>query len=85
MLQKDRFITELYDLEHRFDSKSNRHYPFEVNILKRSTSPYMWKNQNMNEYLTNLEKIIALDVCKMDFARNFMNFTVDKFYNDYWG
>jgi cytochrome c2 len=85
MLNKDRYIGELYDLEHRFDSKTNRHYAYEENLLKRTTSPYMWKNENMNKYLENLEDIVVIGVEEMDYARNFFNYTVDKFYNDYYG
>ena len=47
-LEKDIQLTELYDMKHRKDSKTNRHYPWEDNLLKRSTTPYIWKNTNMN-------------------------------------
>ncbi len=84
-LEKDLEITELYDLKHRYDSKTNRHYPWEESILKKTTTTYIWKNNNMNQYLTKIEIIMVLIVEQMNFARNFFNFTVHKYYNDHWG
>lgn len=84
-LQKDLEITELYDLKTRFDSKSNRHFPWEDSLLKKTTSSYIWLNPNMNEYLTKIEKIMVLIVEQTNFTRNFFNFTVHKYYNDHWG
>ncbi len=84
-LEKDIQLTELYDLKHRKDSKSNRHYPWEDNLLKRSTTPYIWKNPNMNSFLSRMEKIYVLMLEQMNYSRNFFNHTVHKYYNDHWG
>lgn len=84
-LDKDRQISELYHLKHRFDTKLHRHYPWENNLLKNTTSPYMWRNDNMNEYLLKIESMSVLIVEQMNVARNFMNYTVDKYWDDYWG
>lgn len=84
-LEKDLEITELYDIKNRFNSKTNRHYPWEDSILKKSTTSYIWKNENMNEYLTKVEKIMVFMVEKMNYSRNYFNFTVNKYYNDHWG
>ncbi len=84
-LEKDIQINELYELKHRYDSKTNRHYPWENDILKRSTTPYIWKNKNMNTYLSKLERICVSMLENMNFARNFFNYTVHKHYNDHWG
>lgn len=85
MLEKDLYINELYELAHIHDTKNNRHYPFEDVLLKKTTSPYLWKNENMYEYMNLIEKPTVLDVIIIDYARNFFNYTVDKYYNDYWG
>ena len=84
-LEKDRHLTELYYLKHRHDSKSNRHFDYENNLLKKSTTPYIWQNEEMYNYLTRIEKIAVLMLDKINYARNFFNYTVDKYYNDYWG
>lgn len=84
-LEKSLEIDELYELKHRHDSKTNRHYEWEDNILKRTTTPYIWKNENMNEYLTLLEKMMGQMFEKTAYVRNFFNFTVNKYYNDHWG
>ena len=84
-LEKDIQIAELYDINHRWDSKTNRHYSWENNLLQITTSSYIWLNPNMNEYLTKIQKILVLMLEQMNFARNFFNFTVHKYYNDHWG
>lgn len=84
-LEKDIEISETYDLKHRFDSKTNRHYPWENDLLKKTTTAYIWKNTNMHEYLTKIQSILVLMVEQMNYARNFFNFTVHKYYNDHWG
>jgi hypothetical protein len=84
-LQQDKELNELYYLKHRNDKPLNRHYPWEDALLKNTTSSYIWRNSTMNTYLTKIEKMLVLMVEKMNFARNFFNYTVDKYYNDHWG
>ncbi len=84
-LQKDLEISELYDLKNRYNSNTNRHFPWEDSLLKKTTTTYIWKNTNMNEYLSKIEKMLVLMVEQMNYARNFLNFTVHKYYNDHWG
>ena len=84
-LNKDRQIQELYGLKHRYDSKSYRHFPWEDNLMKKTTTPYMWQNETMYNYLLKIEKMTVLMLEQINFARNFFNFTVDKDYNDHWG
>jgi hypothetical protein len=84
-LDKDIQLSELYDLKHRHDSKSNRHYPWEDDLLKKSTTPYIWKNPNMNSFVSRIEKMSVLMLEQVNFARNFFNYTVPKYYNDHWG
>lgn len=85
MLEKDLNIPEIYDLSHRFDSKTNKAYPYEDNLLKKTTSAYIWKNDNMNSFLSLIEKLAVHMVEQMNLARNYFNFTVHKYYSDYWG
>ncbi len=84
-LERDLEIGEIYDLKHRFDSKTNRHYPWEESLLKITTASYVWKNPTMNEFLTKLEKMMVLMLEKTNLTRNYFNFTVHKYYSDHWG
>lgn len=84
-LQKDIEISELYDIKTRFNSNSNRHHAWENDLLKNSTSTYIWRNENMNQYLTKIQTMLVFMLEKMNFARNFFNFTVHKYYNEHWG
>jgi hypothetical protein len=84
-LEKDIQISELYDLKSRFNSYTNRHYPWEENLLQKTTSPYMWKNSTMNEFLNKIQKMVILMVEQVNYSRNYFNPTVHKYYNDYWG
>ena len=84
-LEKDIQLSELYDISHRFDTKTNRHYPWEDNLLIRTTSSYIWKNSIMNMFLTQIQSIVVLMVEQINIARNYHNPTVHKYYNDHWG
>ena len=84
-LEKEKQIDELYELNHIHDSKSNRHYPYEKDLLFNQTSKILWKNSVMNGFMSRLHTITVLFVSQVDLAKNFYNYTVDKYYNDYWG
>lgn len=84
-LEKDKELHEIYFLKHRQDAPLHRHFPWENNLLKNTTSAYIWKNPTMNSFLLKIEKMLVLLVEKMNVARNFFNYTVDKYYNDHWG
>jgi hypothetical protein len=84
-LRKESNISEIYDIEHRFDSKTNRHYPYENELLKKTTTPYLWQNPNMNTYLKLIEKMCVQLVEQMVIAKNFYVVTVHKYHDDWWG
>jgi hypothetical protein len=84
-LEKDTQINELYYLKHKHDTFKHRHYNWEDNLLRKTTSSYIWKNPVMNKYLTHIQSILVLMVEKVSVQRNFFNFTVNKYNNDHWG
>ena len=84
-LEKDKQIQELYHLKHRNDKLLHENFPWQDNILKNTTTPYIWKNPVMNAFLTRIEKMLSLMVQKMAVARNWFNYTVPKYYNEHWG
>jgi|Laugrespbdmm15sd_2_1035082.scaffolds.fasta_scaffold181073_1 hypothetical protein len=83
-LEKETRIDEKYNLEHIHDTNTYRHYPYENNLLKNSTSTGLWKNTNMNAYLGYIQTIMVMIHQQSVFARNFYNYSVKRFYNDYW-
>ncbi len=83
-LEKETRIEEKYLLEHIHDTNTYRHYAYEKDLLKNSTTPYIWKNKNMNEYLTYIQDMMVMLHQQTVFARNFFNINVNRFYNDYW-
>ena len=84
MLQQDRQISELYYLKNRFNDNKYRHFDWENNILKKTTSPIIWENPNTNQFMTLIEKNAALMIESVNIVRNFFNIAIDKYYNDHW-
>jgi len=84
-LEKEVEISEIYFLKHKNDNILHRHFPWEDNLLKKTTSPYIFRNNNMNNSLIKIEKILSIMLQSFSIARNFFNFTVNKYYNDHWG
>lgn len=85
MLEENSQIPELYYLKTRWDSNTYRHYPWENNILKKTTSVRPWMNPNLQGFLVLLEKNVALMVESNNIIRNFFNVAVSRYYNNHWG
>lgn len=81
MLYREKNIPELHDLKHRNDNQENEPIDIENNILKKSLSPHIYNNNNMNNFLNKLEKLSYLLVDQMYIMKNFKNYMVDKYYN----
>ncbi len=79
MLYKDKQIKELYDLKHRHD-KNDDWVDYEDVLLKKSLSPYLYKNDKMNDFLNNIQKITVLLFDNNNIIKNFKNYIVDKHY-----
>ena len=84
MLQRQQQIPELYFLKTRFNNNPNRHFAWEDNILKRTLSPHMFNNPQMQHYLLQLEQLVSLLIESVNIVRNYFNISVDKYYNDHW-
>jgi hypothetical protein len=84
MLEEKSQIPELYYLKTRWNNNLNRHFPWEKNILIKTTSVRPWMNPNLNGYLTRLQDNVALMVETTNIVRNFFNVAVSKYYNDHW-
>jgi len=85
MLEQNSQIPELYYLKTRWNSSDDRHFPWENNILKKTTSVRPWMNPNLQGFLLLIEKNVSLMVEANNIVRNFFNVAVGKYYNDHWG
>lgn len=82
-LYKDCQIEELFILKNRHNSNDNIHYKYEDDLLKRTTSSYIWKNERMNSFLTKIQELVVLMVQKTDISRNYIDFNVHKYNDEY--
>lgn len=81
-LRDQKEITELYILKHQYD-RYPRGYNYFNNILKKSLSPFMYQNNNMNGFLLRFEPMIAQFFDRFNIIRNWKNWYVDKYKNDH--
>jgi len=82
-LYRDKQIKELYDLRHRNDNLSTKVLDIENNILKKTLTPYIFQNKNMEDFLIKCQKIVYLMFDHVNILRNFKNYMVDKDYNNH--
>ena len=83
MIDKERQITELYELKHRNDYAGENNMPFdyENNLYQKTLSNVMFRNTNLVNFISYLQKSSVYMIESMLYLRNFFNFTVDKDYN----
>jgi hypothetical protein len=81
MIEENKHIKELYELNHRHDYNSDKRFDYENNLYKKSLSHYIFGNDNTNEFLQKLEKMSIWMLESTLVIRNFWNYTVDKYYN----
>lgn len=81
-LIKDREIKELYDLKHQHDDYPKGFNYFD-NVLKKSLSPFIYNNPNVEGFLLKLEPLVANFFDKMNIIKNWKNWYVDKYKNDH--
>lgn len=74
---------EVYNELHRWDNKISRHFDWENNLMQKSTSGVIRKNQDVGEFVRGLNPIMSLLVDYPVYVRNWKNWRVDKYYNDH--
>lgn len=77
MLLEKKELQEIFFLKHRHDDLDYR--TNENDILDKSLSPYLYRNDTMNGFLKNLQKLVYFFFDKKHIVRNFKNPTVDKY------
>lgn len=84
MLYERKEIPELLFMKHRHDDDSS-FIKYDDNILQKTTSSYLYKNDMMNEYLNKLQPLISILIDQMNTIKNFKNFMVDKYWYKHIG
>jgi hypothetical protein len=81
MIEEQKHIKELYELNHRHDYNPDKRFDYENNLYKKAFSHYIFGNDTTNEFLIRLEKMTVWMHESTLVVRNFWNYTVDKYYN----
>jgi len=80
MIEKDTQIKELYELKHMND-KIESGYDYEENLIIKSFSNVMFKNQMTFDFLNQIKPLLLYTIEANLIARNWFNYTVSKYYN----
>lgn len=80
-LEKGLHIPELYDLNHFKDKQLNAGYNYQDNVLSRSLSRQLYKNDKTNGFLVHLQNMMVCMIQSNLISRNWFNFTVSKYYD----
>jgi len=78
MLYDRKQLPELNHLRHRHDDDKS-YIKYDENILDRSLSPYIYRNDLMNGFLKRLQRLAALLFDHMNVVKNLKNYMVDKY------
>ena len=79
MLYEKKQVKELLYLRHRHDTKDN-YVKYDEKILNNTTTPYLFKNNLMKQYVSKLQPLISLIFDHMNVIKNLKNYIVDKNY-----
>lgn len=83
MLIREKDIKEIYDLKHRNDNLKYKPYDYENNLFKRSLSPFIFQNLNMENFLLKIQTLVSKFFDSSNIIRNWKNYLVDKYYSDH--
>jgi len=73
-------IKELYDLKHMND-KIESGFDYEDGLLRTTFSNVMFQNDMTAAFLNKIKPLLLYSIESNLIARNFFNFTVNKFYS----
>ena len=80
-LENDVHINELYILHHRHDNELHNATEYKSNLLERSLSRSLYKNDKMKGFLDLLQPMVVHMITSNVFLRNYFNHTVSKYYD----
>jgi hypothetical protein len=80
MIEKDTQIKELYELKHMNDNIESG-FDYEENLITNSFSNVMFQNQMTFDFLNKIKSLLIYTIESNLIARNWFNYTVNKYYN----
>ena len=72
-------VPELLQIRDRHDD-IHQNFNWGENILKKSTTAYIYNNELMNSFLLMLQKPVSILIDHNNIIRNFKNYMVDKYF-----
>lgn len=81
MIEREKHIREIYDLNHRKDKLLHTGYDYETNLFDKSLSNVTLGNPTLKSFLDKLRKNTIYMIESNLLVRNFWNYTVGKYYN----
>jgi hypothetical protein len=81
MIEEKVNIKEVYNLKHINDNEIHTGYDYQTNMTRRLMSEVMFRNPNLNEFITKLQDQMVWMLESTLVMRNFFNHVVGKYYN----
>ena len=79
MLYDEKQVSELHFMKHRHDDFED-YVDYEKDILTGKLSPYVFKNDMMNQFLLRMQPLVSKLFDQMNVIKNFQNYVVDKYH-----
>ena len=81
MLDRERMIREVYDLQHKHDDDPTAGHRYEDDLLTRSVTPVILRNRQLSWFLGYVQSMMVVMVDQTQELRNLFNYTVDRYYD----
>lgn len=79
-IEENNQIPEMYMFRHQHDSQDDE-YDYVSNTLKNSTSKVIWQNDNMFDFMENVNKLYTTLVDTVLPVRNIFFWSYNQYYN----
>ena len=83
MLEKNKNITELWNLKHFKDNKTIKDIDYSNKLVTKIFSSYIFKNNTNSEFLYSIENLLITMLESNLIIRNWFNYTKNKYDNNY--
>jgi hypothetical protein len=80
-LERDAKINEIYDLQHRHDNELHNATEYKTKSLSKSLSNVMFSNDITSNFINMLQRNVSLMITSNTIIRNWLNWTVSKYYD----
>jgi hypothetical protein len=81
LIEQNNEIPEMYQLRHKHDNLLNQGYNYADNLIRRSVSPVLYKNDNNSMFLDRLNDMLVSMVDSILPVRNIFFFSHNKYFN----